>query len=124
MNRDFERTEHLAVRTDRSLREICSRLEAALRTSPFEFDHENETEWGIAKYGALEINVSRPFEKGTLKKWDDSVPEGFDVGVSICVPPNADAPSIDGMDEIARTIASALSAEVVHHRTWTNPSRK
>jgi hypothetical protein len=121
MSDDFERMEHLAARTDLSLREICSRLEAALRTTAFEFDHENETEWGIAKLGEIEINVSRPYEKGTLKKWDDSVPNGFDVGVSICVPPNASAPSID---DITRAIASALGAEVVHHRTWTKPSRR
>ena len=117
---DFERMEHLAVRTKLSLREICSRLESALRTSSFDFDHENETEWGIAKLGDLEINVSRPYERGTLKKWDDSVPNGFDVGVSICVPAGADAPALD---EIVRAIASALGADVVHHRTWTAPRK-
>jgi len=99
--------EHMAVRTDLPLREICSRLERALSTSPFVFDGENETEWGIARLGEIEINVSRPYEKGTLKKWDDSVPDGFDVGVSICIPANAAVPAID---PIARAIASGVVA--------------
>ena len=120
---ETELMEHLAVRTDLPLREICSRLEHALHTPPFVFDSENETEWGIAAMDAIELNVSRPYEEGTLKEWDDSVPDGFDVGVTICVPRGAPIPSAERIASIAQTIASALRATVVHHRTWTGPGK-
>jgi hypothetical protein len=111
--------EHLAVESDLQLREVCVRLAMALRTTAFAFDCENETEWGIAKLGELEINVSRPYDVGTLREWDDTVPIGFDLGVTIEVPRDVAVPAPERIAAIAQTIATSLGAVVVHHRTWT-----
>jgi hypothetical protein len=88
---------------------------AALGCSPFEFGAENETQWGDATLGEVSLNVSRPYEDGTLREWDSSVPEGFDVGISIR--------GADSVAVLARAIAKALGARVVHHRTWIAPGQ-
>ena len=109
------RTEHLAVRSDLGLEDVCAKLVAALGCSPFEFGAENETQWGDATLGEVSLNVSRPYEDGTLREWDSSVPEGFDVGISIR--------GADSVAVLARAIAKALGARVVHHRTWIAPGQ-
>lgn len=102
--------EHLAVRTDLDLEDVCEKLEASLGCTPFEFGAENENQWGEATRGRVCFNVSRPYEAGKLREWDASVPEGFEVGISI--------DGADSIAAIARSIANALGARVVHHRTW------
>ena len=80
-----------------ALEEICARLARVLGTTPFEH---------------------------TLQDWDESVPEGATVAVSVGVPSGdpCDGPewsSRELVPRFGRSIASALETTVVHHRTWT-----
>ncbi|WP_431166963.1 hypothetical protein [Tenacibaculum halocynthiae] len=50
------------------MEDFCSKLKIILDLSDFKFDYENETEWGVSQKDGLTINVSRPFEIGTLQK--------------------------------------------------------
>ena len=75
--------EHLAVDCPLSLQEFCSAMQQRLNLSKFEFDFENETEWGLVESEGIEYNVSRPYERGTLQEWDETVPAGCNFGISL-----------------------------------------
>ncbi len=75
--------EHLAIHSQLDLTDFCRKLSILLNLPDFRFDSENETEWGEAKNEYLIINVSRPYEKGTLQEWDNTVPAGCNFGISI-----------------------------------------
>jgi len=110
--------EHLALRTSLGLEACCAVVQAALGAGPFQFDSEDETEWGeAAGPGGIMVNVSRPYRKGTLQRWDPSVPRGCNVGVTLWP-----AASLN-VAELARALAEAFGAPVHHHRTWLGPGR-
>ena len=87
--------EHLAVDCRLSLEEFCDGMRRRFGLPEFEYDCENETEWGLVNHGGIEHNVSRPYERGTLEEWDGSVPVGCNVGVKLTAfkdcPPGQDA---------------------------------
>jgi len=43
--------EHLAIYSTLNLKDFCLRLKSLLKLSDFEFDYENETEWGESQKG-------------------------------------------------------------------------
>ena len=73
--------EHLAFHAELDLEPLCGVIRAALDLPPFEFGSENETEWGLCVLDRVEYNVSMPYEDGTLQAWDDTVPDGCNVGI-------------------------------------------
>jgi hypothetical protein len=123
--------EHLATTSRSSLRVFCAQVRAALALPPFEFDSENETEWGwtLTEGGVLEVNVSRPYRPGTLQERDASVPEGCNFGVSLVVSrqaPERWTPEWTAGELVppyAWAIAGCCGAPVYHHRTWVGPGR-
>lgn len=122
MIKPVQRIELFALQSRLGLRVICARLAASLHSSRFELGAENETEWGEASVGPVVINVSCPYEDGTLRGWDASVPEGCNVGISIGLPkdqPYVEADWSRTFASLADAIATALGTKVVHHRTWT-----
>lgn len=98
---------------------------------PFEFDCENMTEWGSIETegGLLGVNVSRPYERGTLHEWDPSVPMGCNFGISLVV--SKEAPeswthqwaAAELVPRYAQEIADLAGAEVYYHRTWFGPGQ-
>jgi hypothetical protein len=90
----------------------------------FEYDSENETEWGLVNHGGIEYNVSRPYKRATLKEWDGSVPAGCNVGVTLTVfkdrPPGQDTDwsSTELVERVGQGLADLLQRRVYHHRTW------
>jgi len=123
----FDRTqlmEHLAVDLRLSLKEFCNAMRQHFGLPEFEYDRENETEWGSANYGGIEYNVSRPYERETLTEWDDSVPVGCNIGITLIAfkdcSPGQDTgwSSADLVERIAQGLANHLQCRVYHHRTW------
>ncbi len=85
----------------------------------FVFDYENETEWGESQKVNLTINVSRPFEIGTLQEWDDTVPDKCNFGISI-TKENID---LNEIRRIGQLIADEFGSTVYYHRTWIEPGK-
>ena len=116
--------EHLAIDCPLSLQEFCDAVQRRFGLPAFEFDFENETEWGLVEHEGIEYNVSRPYERGTLEEWDGSVPVGCNFGVRLMVsqdcPPNRDAEwsSAELVPHIGQGLADLLGRRVYHHRTW------
>ncbi len=116
--------EHLAIDCPLSLRDFCDAMQQRFELPDFEFDAENETEWGLVEHEGIEYNVSRPFEVGTLQSWDQSVPEGCNVGVSLLVsqecPPTQDVEwgSATLVPHVAEGLADLFGSTVYHHRSW------
>ena|SRR5690348_11491298 len=125
---EFQLMEHFALTSRLALEEICARLAQVLETSSFAFDSEKDTRWAEARAGRFVINVSCPYEDGTLQEWDESVPAGATVAVTVGVPMGE---SCDGpqwslrelVPRFGRAIASALETTVIHHRTWTGAGK-
>jgi hypothetical protein len=118
------RMEHFALATELSLKTLCARLRDALALPEFQFDDENETEWGWSELDGIEYNVSRPYESQTLRRWDGSVPEGCNVGITVMVAKSH--PRSDERDWIVASLVPAMAARlqealatvVHHHRSW------
>ena len=116
--------EHLAVDCPFSLQEFCEAVRRQFGLPAFEFDCENETEWGLVEYDCIEYNVSRPYEPGKLQEWDSSVPAGCNFGVTLMVshdcPPSRDPKwsAAELVPYIAQGLADLLGRRVYHHRTW------
>jgi hypothetical protein len=116
--------EHLATDSSLSLREFCARMQRQFGLPDFEFDAENETEWGLVVRESVEYNVSRPYQRGTLQAWDGSVPVGCNFGVTLRVsdqcPASHDAAwSLSNLvAPVAQGLADVLEQSVHHHRTW------
>ena len=106
--------EHLATYSTSNLKDFCSRLKIILDIPDFVYDYENETEWGESKKGNLTINVSKPFEIGTLQEWDDTVPDKCNFGISM-TKENID---LNEIRRIGQLIADEFRTSVYYHRTW------
>lgn len=117
--------EHLATKADLSLEDFCTKLTAGLKLPEFEYDAENETEWGLAQIGDFEINVSRPYTAGTLQAWDSSTPDGCNFGVSLIVAEsaplgqNAEWACKELVPPYAQMIANIIGSDVYHHSVWS-----
>ncbi len=124
---EFDRIRHmelLAIDCPLSLREFCDAMQRRLGLPTFEFDFENETEWGLIEHAGIEYNVSRPYERGTLAKWDGLVPVGCNFGVTLMVsqdrPPrhNAEWSFVELVPDVGQRLADTFGMPVYHHRTW------
>lgn len=79
----------------------------------------------------IEEACSRPYEPGTLQRWDDTVPAGCDVGITVMFKPDhpqlADPDALERwiatnlLPDIARKVAAAFGTSVYYHRTWLGP---
>ncbi|MEK3917713.1 hypothetical protein [Paenibacillus sp. FSL H7-0331] len=78
--------EHITFKSNLSLEEFTERLsEQVFLTQKFQYDYENENNWSRAfDEDHIEINISKPFEEGTLQEWDSTVPEGCNFGIALC----------------------------------------
>ncbi|MCO6043149.1 hypothetical protein NG895_04465 [Aeoliella sp. ICT_H6.2] len=119
--------EHLAVDCCFSLTEVCEGLQQLLSLPDFAYDCENETEWSSVVDRGIEYNVSRPYKRGTLEEWDDSVPAGCSVAVTLTAfkdcPPGQDPEwdSTELVERVGQGLANLLEQTVYHHRTWLRP---
>jgi hypothetical protein len=116
--------EKLAVDCPLSLQEFCDTMQRQFGLPDFEFDCENENEWGLVEHEGIEYNVSRPYERGTLEEWDGSVPVGCNFGVILMVfkdcPPGQDAEwsPAELVSKVGQDLADLLWQRVYHHRSW------
>src|SRR5262245_26623931 len=94
--------EHLAVDCPLSLQEFCDAMQRRFGLPAFEFDSENETEWGLVEHEGIEYNVSRPYERGTLEEWDGSGTFGVTLMLS---------------QDCRLSLADVVGRRVYHHRT-------
>lgn len=119
--------EHLAVTSALTLRQFCDRVREILKLPEFQFDFENETEWGLVEVDNIEYNISRPYEEGTLQEWDDTVPAGCNFGISLVLyreHPYAndhDWAFIHLVAPVAQKLADGFSSPIHYHRTWLGP---
>ena len=120
-------TEHLALHSMLALHPFCERVRQVLCLPAFLFDCENMTEWGSVEVDGIEYNVSRPYEVGTLQKWDDTVPPECNFGISLIV--CRDHELADSQDSIysclvkpvGERLANEFAVPVHYHRTWYGP---
>ncbi len=119
--------ESLCVRSALSLHDFCYKLSKGLDLPNFEYDAENESEWGWVEIDNIEINVSLPYELGKLQEWDESTPEDCKFGILLIV---SDSASLawnltwsleEFVPEFAQSIANVIGSDVYHHRTWLAP---
>jgi hypothetical protein len=76
--------EHLSFKSDLTLMEFTEHFMKLVEINEFKTDYENENNWSWAyDEDHIEINISKPFEEGTLQEWDDTVPQGCNFGVSL-----------------------------------------
>lgn len=121
--------EHLTVDCQLTLVEFCEAMQRLFGLPDFEYDCENETEWGLVNHGGIEYNVSRPYERGTLEEWDGSVPAGCNVGLTLtafvdCSPGfDPDWSSAELVERVGQALADLLRCRVYHHRTWLESSK-
>lgn len=119
-----KRQEHLALYSPLDLEDFCSKFKNSLGLPEMHFDAENETEWGLIEFGNIEYNVSRPYQKGTLQEWDDSIPPDCNFGITLSIHENH--PLADDTEWIkdnlvsivANRLASTFETPVYYHRTW------
>lgn len=106
------------------LQEFCYSIQQRFELPDFEFDWENETEWGLVEYEGIEYNLSRPFERGTLQEWDESVPAGCNFAITLSVSQerlpeqNVEWSSAELVPKIGQALADLFERQVYHHRTW------
>jgi hypothetical protein len=105
---DIQFMEHMAIKSMLSLDAFCEVAQKALGLPKFEYDAENETEWGIAVKDGVEYNISRPYKAETLRTWDPTVPHGCNFGLILIFP-----------KDLATTIQA--SAALVEHVGRTLP---
>jgi hypothetical protein len=123
------RAEHLAFWSPLSLLELCTAVQKGLCLPNFEYDRENETEWGTAVSGGIEYNISRPYEEGTLQRWDSSVPSDCNIGVFLSVsraptePRDADQSATEIVLLVGQVLADLFGQPIYHHRTWLGPGK-
>jgi len=109
------------------LRECCEEIQTILGLPSFTYDSENETEWGLVEVDNIEYNISRPYEEGTLQRWDETVPTGCNFGVSLIV--YREHPQAGDHDWAVETLVAPfiemvspiLATPVFHHSTWRSP---
>src|SRR5689334_16242943 len=130
MNLDkIARIEHLALYSNRTLEDFCKEFRMILNLPEMIYDYENETEWMETDVDNIHYNVSRPYEEGTLQEWDNSVPQGCNIGVSIGIyDEHHHAKNPEWLYEnIVRALAIKISAhfktEVFYHSSWLGPGR-
>lgn len=82
---DYRRIfEHIAFKSELSLKDFMDNLCKEIHLFDIKYDYENETEWYIAyDIDNIEVNISRPYEENTLNEWDNSVPLGYNFGISL-----------------------------------------
>jgi len=111
--------EHLALQSEAELEFFCLMLENLLSLEPFKFGRENETEWAESIKGDLKINVSKPYDGRTLKEWDDSVPDGCNIGIII----TKDGIELNEIMDLANRMVQQFKTSVYYHRTWIAPNK-
>jgi hypothetical protein len=118
---DISFMEYLAGKSPLPLVDFCEIVQRALELPAFEYDAENESEWGTSIKDGVRYNISRPYEEETLSSWDDTVPEGFNFGLVLIFPKRSQEPAIASADlirKVGQSLSAALRAPFVHHRTW------
>ena len=126
---DIRLAEHFAFRSSLPIDELCGAIRAELGLPEFSYDRENETEWGCVAHDGLEYDVSRPYEDGTLRAWDPSVPLHCNVGMTISVgngaphPRDAAESRADIVPRVGQALADLFLLPVYHHRTWLGPGK-
>ncbi len=76
--------EHITFKSELSLKDFMDILCKEIPLFNVKYEYENETEWYTAcDVDNIEVNISRPYEENTLNEWDNSVPEGYNFGISL-----------------------------------------
>ena len=117
-NPSNERTSSSVLRTLPAAAHVKQR---ALDLPEFDCDAENETEWGVSVKDGVEYNISRPYKEATLRTWDPTVPEGFNIGLILIFREGSARPSSTSnalVQHVPQTLAVALGTLIAHHRTW------
>jgi hypothetical protein len=119
--------EHFAFHSPWPLEDLCTAVQRHFGLPEFEYDAENETEWGSVVHDGLEYNFSCPYEDGTLQAWDSSVPFDCNVGFTLSVsrdrhePRDAEHSSTGIVSVLGQALADLFGQAVHHHRTWLGP---
>ncbi|WP_228005179.1 hypothetical protein [Leptospira borgpetersenii] len=72
----------------------------------------------------MEYNVSRPYKKGTLHRWDNTIPKNCNFGISLSVfKENSkllylELRHSELVVSVAQTISNEFQTSVYYHRTW------
>jgi hypothetical protein len=121
--------ECLAVEANVTLRDFCDKLSQGLNLPKFEYDAENENEWGWTQINNIEINVSHPYVAGKLQEWDESTPKNCNFGILLIISNNAplswdlDWSLKEFVPNYAQKIANIVNTNVYCHRAWVAPGR-
>ncbi|MBK9248235.1 MAG: hypothetical protein IPM69_09030 [Ignavibacteria bacterium] len=122
----IKRLEHISLKSDLDLLAFGEKFETVLSLPKMEYDYENETEWLNIHVDRLSYNISRPYEEGTLQEWDDTTPEGCNIGIVLCI--HNDHPLALDNDWVNKTVSticellsSTFNSKVYHHRTLILP---
>ena len=86
MNIDtISKIEHFSTFLNISLKEFCENFSRVLTLPEMTFSRENETECAEVSFKGINYNVSKPYEIGTLNKWDEIVPKEHNFGIILSI---------------------------------------
>ncbi|MGI4788626.1 MAG: hypothetical protein ACRYFS_07225 [Janthinobacterium lividum] len=117
-------SEGLVAISSLSLTEFCTLLSEHLNLPFFSEDSENETEWAEAGDASFAVNVSRPYKRTTLHKWDKRIPVGYNFDISLNIGKEASSELtqewlIEKMiPTYGKIIANICQCEVIQIRGW------
>ena len=78
--------DHSYLHSPLDLEAFCDRLRAALSLPAFDYDGENENEWGCAEDREIFVHVSHAYEPDTYAEWwPERCPPGCDYWVEVKV---------------------------------------
>jgi len=116
--------ESLAINCSLSLKQFCKAMQKHFGLPDFNFDFENETEWGCVEVNGIEYNISRPYKAEILREWDETVPQGCNFSVSLEVSQEflkgkeSKSELSDLLIRIGQGVADLFNRDVYYHRTW------
>lgn len=120
--------EHLALACDLDLQAFCERFQRVMGLPAFKYDAETVAEWGLVEADNIEYNVMVFKNRGRPESWDDTVPPGCNVRISLILyrehPHAADHEwAFENLVlPVGQTIADEFEVSVHYHRTWMRSS--
>jgi hypothetical protein len=120
----IKRLEHITLKYPVDLLTFGAKFQKTFALPPMKHDFENESEWLEVDLDGINYNVSKPYQEGTLQEWDDTTPEGCNLGIVLSIhkdhPFVHDNMWVDNMvANVCGQIAKVFDTVVYHHRTFT-----
>ena len=114
----ISKIEHFSAFIDLNLKEVCDNFRLVLELPEMTFNSEKETEWAEVNFEGINYNISKPYEIGTLNKWDDQVPKEHNFGIVLTINKTNINFNKAELEKMGYLLSNSLNANLLHYRTW------